>query len=105
MGSLNRGTAEQQAHAEQPARMGQQGRVGQQAPTKQAPAGGPSHGGPVRGGLVRYVAAATLARTADGGAVVAIVLMVTTSGAPGWLAGLLGACITAPHLLGPLVAR
>lgn len=35
----------------------------------------------------------------------AIVLMVTTSGAPGWLAGLLGACITAPHLLGPLVAR
>jgi hypothetical protein len=31
--------------------------------------------------------------------------MVITSGAPGWLAGLLGACITAPHLLGPLVAR
>ena len=58
-----------------------------------------------RGGLGRYVAAATLARTADGGAVVAIVLMVSTSGAPGWLAGLLGACITAPHLLGPVVAR
>jgi hypothetical protein len=36
---------------------------------------------------------------------VAIILMVTTSGAPGWLAGLLAACITAPHLLGPLVAR
>ena len=31
--------------------------------------------------------------------------VVTTSGEPGWLAGLLGACITAPHLLGPLVAR
>lgn len=60
---------------------------------------------PVRGGLVRYVAAATLARTADGGAVVAIVLMVTTSGGPGWLAGLLGASITAPHLAGPFIAR
>lgn len=49
--------------------------------------------------------AATLARTADGGAVLAIVLLVTTSGAPGWLAGLLGAAITAPHLLGPFIAR
>ncbi|WP_436530964.1 MFS transporter [Actinoplanes sp. HUAS TT8] len=56
-------------------------------------------------GLARYVAAATMARSADGGAVVAVVLMVTVSGAPGWLAGLLGACITAPHLLGPFVAR
>ncbi|TDF93707.1 MFS transporter [Arthrobacter terricola] len=35
---------------------------------------------------------------------VAIVLMATTSGAPGWLAGLLGACITAPHLFGPFIA-
>jgi MFS family permease len=58
-----------------------------------------------RWGLTRYVAAATLARTADGGGVVAIVLVVTTSGGPGWLAGLLGASITAPHLLGPFVAR
>ncbi|MGR0162112.1 MFS transporter [Paenarthrobacter nitroguajacolicus] len=58
-----------------------------------------------QGGLVRYVLAATLARSADGGAVVAIVLLATTSGASGWLAGILGACITAPHLLGPLVAR
>ncbi|MET4538538.1 MFS family permease [Arthrobacter bambusae] len=56
-------------------------------------------------GLARYVLAATLARSADGGAVVAIVLLATTSGAPGWLAGILGACITAPHLFGPLVAR
>ncbi|WP_221321783.1 MFS transporter [Actinoplanes sp. L3-i22] len=55
--------------------------------------------------LARYVAAATMARSADGGAVVAVVLMVTVSGAPGWLAGLLGACVTAPHLLGPFVAR
>lgn len=58
-----------------------------------------------RSGLARYVIAATLARSADGGAVVAIVLLVTTSGAPGWLAGILGACITAPHLFGPFVAR
>ncbi|MEV6343654.1 MFS transporter [Actinoplanes sp. NPDC051851] len=59
----------------------------------------------VRGGLARYVVAATLARTADGGAVVAVVLMVSMSGRPGWLAGLLGASITAPHLAGPFVAR
>lgn len=58
-----------------------------------------------RWGLSRYVAAATLARAADGGAVVGIVLVVSTSGAPGWLAGLLGASITAPHLLGPFIAR
>ncbi|MET1034986.1 MAG: MFS transporter [Arthrobacter sp.] len=55
--------------------------------------------------MARYVAAATLARAADGGAVVAVVLLATGSGAPGWLAGLLGASITAPHLLGPFVAR
>lgn len=57
------------------------------------------------GGLARYVAAATLARTADGGGVVAIVLLVTAAGGSGWEAGLLGASITAPHLLGPFVAR
>lgn len=61
--------------------------------------------GAARWGLTKYVAAATLARAADGGAVVAIVLVVSTSGAPGWLAGVLGASITAPHLLGPFVAR
>lgn len=55
--------------------------------------------------LARYVVAATLARTSDGGAVVAVVLLVSTSGGPAWLAGLLGACVTAPHLLGPFVAR
>ncbi|MGW0643392.1 MFS transporter [Streptomyces badius] len=58
-----------------------------------------------RGGLARYVVAAALARTADGGAVVAVVLLVTSSGGSGTLAGVLGACITAPHLLGPFVAR
>lgn len=56
-------------------------------------------------GLARYVVAAALARTADGGAVVAVVLLVTASGGSGTLAGILGACMTAPHLLGPFVAR
>lgn len=57
------------------------------------------------GGLARYIFAATLVRSADGGAVVAIVLLATANGAPGWVAGLLGASITAPHLLGPFIAR
>ena len=58
-----------------------------------------------RGGLARYVIAATLARTPTGGAVVGIVLLVTVHSGPEWSAGLLAACITAPHLLGPFVAR
>jgi MFS family permease len=57
------------------------------------------------GALARYVFAATLVRSADGGAVVAIVLLAHACGMPGWLAGLLGASITAPHLLGPFIAR
>lgn len=57
------------------------------------------------GGLARYIFAATLVRSADGGAVVAIVLLATANGSPGWVAGLLGASITAPHLLGPFIAR
>jgi len=65
----------------------------------------PSGRGGGAGGLARYVVAAALARTADGGAVVAVVLLVTSSGGSGTLAGVLGACITAPHLLGPFVAR
>lgn len=55
--------------------------------------------------LARYVFAATLVRSADGGAVVAIVLLARASGLSGWVAGLLGAAITAPHLLGPFIAR
>ncbi|MCV9996183.1 hypothetical protein OIU93_18055 [Paeniglutamicibacter sp. ZC-3] len=74
-------------------------------PGRSAPGRTSDRGTDVRGGLARYVVAATLARSADGGAVIAIVLLVTTSGSPGWLAGVLGACITAPHLLGPFVAR
>ncbi|MFJ4175246.1 MFS transporter [Microbacterium sp. NPDC089696] len=58
-----------------------------------------------QGGLARYVVAATLARTSDGGAVVGVVLLVTTVGGPPWAAGLLGACITFPHLIGPFIAR
>ena len=70
MGSLNRGTAEQKPRAEQEAPGWRTAQRGQPAPDP-ARAGG--------GGVARYVAAATLARTADGGAVVALVLMVTTS--------------------------
>ncbi|MHA7264678.1 MFS transporter [Arthrobacter sp. TMN-37] len=78
--------------------------------------GGGGHGGRTGAGsgqpgdhraaaLARYVAAATLVRSADGGAVVAIVLLALDSGLPGWLAGVLGASITAPHLFGPFIAR
>lgn len=55
--------------------------------------------------LARYVFAATLVRSADGGAVVAIVLLANDQGFPGWISGMLGASITAPHLLGPFIAR
>lgn len=36
---------------------------------------------------------------------VAVVLLAQVSGKPGWVSGILGASITAPHLLGPLIAR
>ena len=55
--------------------------------------------------LATYVAAAILARSADGGVVVAVVLLVTMSGGSGALAGIMAACVTAPHLMGPFVAR
>lgn len=57
------------------------------------------------GALARYVPAAALARTADGGAVVAVVLLAGAHGGSAAMTGVLGACITAPHLLGPLTAR
>lgn len=77
---------------------------------RSASAGKADTGAPYRtehriGALTRYVFAATLVRSADGGAVVAIVLLAHASAMPGWLAGLLGASITAPHLLGPFFAR
>jgi MFS family permease len=62
-----------------------------------------------RSAFTRYVIAATVARAADGAATVAFVLMVFSphSGIsnPGPAAGLLSACLTAPHLLGPLAGR
>lgn len=56
-------------------------------------------------GLAAYVSAAAFARIADGGAVVAIVLLAEDHGNGGVMVGVLAACITAPHLLGPLLAR
>src|SRR4051795_11077502 len=61
------------------------------------------------GALPRYLLAATLARGADGGAAVGLVLLATSpatglhDGAAG--GGLLAAAVTAPHLLGPWAAR
>src|SRR4051812_21069131 len=59
--------------------------------------------------LARYLAAATLARAADAGAAVGLVLL-AVSPAAGLqhgvgAGGLLAAALTAPHLLGPWVAR
>src|SRR4051794_10045416 len=61
------------------------------------------------GPLARYLLAATLARGADGGAAVGLVLL-ATSPATGLhdgaaVGGLLAAALTAPHLLGPWVGR
>jgi predicted MFS family arabinose efflux permease len=60
-------------------------------------------------GLARYVTAATLARSADGGAAVGLVLLAASPGAGlrdgARVGGLLSAGLTAPHLLGPCLAR
>lgn len=59
--------------------------------------------------LARYLLAATAARAADSAAAVAVVLMILSpqTGAPnpGLAAGVLSACLTAPHLLGPYLGR
>jgi len=59
--------------------------------------------------LVRYVAAATLARGADGAAAVGLVLVATSADAglanAALVGGLLATGLTAPHLFGPWVAR
>jgi MFS family permease len=64
---------------------------------------------PSRFALARYVLAATVARAADSAAEVAVVLMVlspqTGVSNPGLAAGILSACLTAPHLLGPFLGR
>lgn len=55
--------------------------------------------------LAIYVMAATLARMATGGSAVAIILLSREYGASGKVAGLLAACLTAPHLFGPVFGR
>lgn len=59
--------------------------------------------------LARYLFAATVARAADSAAAVAVVLMILYPQAgvpnPGLAAGVLSACLTAPHLLGPFLGR
>lgn len=57
------------------------------------------------GGLGRYIAAATLARAADGGGPVGAVLLAAYIGQSALVGGLLATCLSAPHLLGPVVAR
>ncbi|MEU7610253.1 MFS transporter [Micromonospora sp. NPDC049204] len=64
---------------------------------------------PARRALPRYLVAATLARGADAGGAVGVVLLATLPAVgatrPALLGGLLATCLTAPHLLGPLLAR
>lgn len=58
--------------------------------------------------LVRYLTAATLARGADAGAAVGFVLLANTAPhipRPSLVGALLVSCLTAPHLLGPVLAR
>src|SRR3954468_20730953 len=59
--------------------------------------------------LARYVLAATLVRAADAAAAVGIVLLAASPAAHvaggARTGGLLAAGLTAPHLLGPLLAR
>jgi predicted MFS family arabinose efflux permease len=55
--------------------------------------------------LTRYVLAATLARAADGGAAVGLLLLALATGHGAATGGLLAAGLTAPHALGPWVAR
>lgn len=55
--------------------------------------------------LAVYVIASVLARTATGGAIVAIVLLSRSLGFDGKTVGILAACLTLPHLLGPIYGR
>src|SRR4051794_41782522 len=56
-------------------------------------------------GLGRYLVAATLARTADAGAPLGLVLLAASADVRGAATGLLVAGLSAPHVLGPLLAR
>lgn len=55
--------------------------------------------------LLRYILAAVIVRTSTGGAAVATILLSRDFGADGALAGAFAACITAPHVLGPVYGR
>lgn len=55
--------------------------------------------------VAAYFVSACLARAADAGAIIGIVLLAHGVAPNTALAGLLAACITAPHLAGPLAAR
>ena len=59
----------------------------------------------VRGALPRYALTAVLARTADAGAGVGVVLLAATGLGGALLGGLLAAALTAPHLLGTRIGR
>ena len=59
----------------------------------------------VRGALPRYALTAVLARTADAGAGVGVVLLAATGLGGARLGGLLAAALTAPHLLGTRIGR
>ena len=55
--------------------------------------------------LLRYVTAAILARMATGGAPIALVLLGQHYQISGKMTGLLIACLSAPHILGPVYGR
>ncbi|WP_448547553.1 MFS transporter [Thalassotalea fusca] len=52
-----------------------------------------------------YIIAAMLARIATGASTIAVVLLAHANGSQGEIVGLLAACITAPHLFGPIYGR
>ncbi|MFF1571631.1 hypothetical protein ACFVWR_02710 [Leifsonia sp. NPDC058292] len=54
--------------------------------------------------IALYAVTATLARSADAGAIVGFVLLATAGQGDAAVAGLLAAALTAPHLAGPLIA-
>lgn len=56
-------------------------------------------------GLARYAFAAMLARIADGGGVLAVILLCQSSERYATITGWMAACITLPHMLGPFIAR
>lgn len=60
---------------------------------------------PVNAGLARYASAAMLARIADGGGVLAVILLCQASEQYYAVTGWMAACITLPHMMGPFIAR